>query len=523
MASKRQITQKDKRTGIEYVYESESYWDKEKKQTRYKSRRLIGQIDKATGATVANRPTKASPSGPSARRALAGATYLFDEVCTITGIADDLMAVFPKDYKSILSLAYYLVCEDKSPLSRFGHWSRLHTHPLGQDITSQQSSRLFASIGLADAMRFFALRTGREDKGGYWYYDTTSISSYSQVMRLVRWGKNKDGDSLAQLNVGVVYSAVSALPVSFRRTAGNIADVSTLKRVIAENKAIDAKAVRLCMDRGFYSKTNIDAMMAAHMKFLIGTKTSLKYVKEAIKEHAAGLRQPDCLDLKKGIYGLKVPFSWDFEHAPLRKDRTASAPKRAYLHLFYSPVRAIEDETVLNTKLRHLADELGEGRRVAGHEDSYERYFTIVRKKPVANTDVIDAEKELFGYFALLTNDASLSPHQALAIYRRKDLIEKAFCDIKDRLDFKTPRVSNMEALDGKLFCVFVALIIISWLKDAMSKAGLSKDWTVQGLIDELDSIERYESEGHLPRVMTVTKKQHDIYEALGIKPLGVS
>lgn len=42
---------KDKRTGITYVYESESYWDKEKQQPRA-HRKLIGKIDEKTGEIV---------------------------------------------------------------------------------------------------------------------------------------------------------------------------------------------------------------------------------------------------------------------------------------------------------------------------------------------------------------------------------------------------------------------------------------------------------------------------------------
>lgn len=42
---------KDKRTGTTYVYESESYWDKEKKQPRNK-RTLIGKINEETGEIV---------------------------------------------------------------------------------------------------------------------------------------------------------------------------------------------------------------------------------------------------------------------------------------------------------------------------------------------------------------------------------------------------------------------------------------------------------------------------------------
>ena len=49
----------DKRTGVTYIYESESYWDKEKKQPRSK-RTLIGKLDEVTGEII--------PTGKSGRK-----------------------------------------------------------------------------------------------------------------------------------------------------------------------------------------------------------------------------------------------------------------------------------------------------------------------------------------------------------------------------------------------------------------------------------------------------------------------
>ena len=54
---------KDKRSGTTYVYESESYWDKEKKQPRSR-RKLIGKLDEDTGEIV--------PTGKSGRKKGAG-------------------------------------------------------------------------------------------------------------------------------------------------------------------------------------------------------------------------------------------------------------------------------------------------------------------------------------------------------------------------------------------------------------------------------------------------------------------
>jgi len=44
----------DRKTGIQYVYESESYWDSEKKQPRSR-RTIIGKVDPETGEIVPTR------------------------------------------------------------------------------------------------------------------------------------------------------------------------------------------------------------------------------------------------------------------------------------------------------------------------------------------------------------------------------------------------------------------------------------------------------------------------------------
>jgi hypothetical protein len=75
-----------------------------------------------------------------------GATYLFDQIGEKLGITADLRKCFPDTYQQILSIAYYLILEDRSPLSRFSKWAQIHYHLYLQDIPSQRSSELFASI-----------------------------------------------------------------------------------------------------------------------------------------------------------------------------------------------------------------------------------------------------------------------------------------------------------------------------------------------------------------------------------------
>jgi signal recognition particle GTPase len=187
------VRQHDKRSGITYAYESISHWDKEKKQSRAK-RTLIGRVDDSTGeifpTKATNRPQKgiATPRdtkrGPvpstETSRKFYGATYILDVLGNRLGLVSDLKQCFPHSYKQIISLAYYLILEADSPLSRFSKWSALHQHPHMRDIPSQRSSELFASITEEDRYRFFQLQAARRCEKEYWAYDITSVSSYSE-------------------------------------------------------------------------------------------------------------------------------------------------------------------------------------------------------------------------------------------------------------------------------------------------------------------------------------------------------
>ena len=158
------VHQTDKRSGITYAYESISYWDKEKKQSRAR-RKLIGRVTD-TGEIVptdgrGRRRGQSKPRKHEAfvsnvpKRTFYGATYLLDAIGEKLGLHDDLKACFGDRSRSILSLAYYMILEADAPLFRFGKWSRLHRHPHARDIPSQRSSELFASIDEATRQHFF--------------------------------------------------------------------------------------------------------------------------------------------------------------------------------------------------------------------------------------------------------------------------------------------------------------------------------------------------------------------------------
>ncbi len=125
------------------------------------------------------------------KRLYYGATYLLEQFAQEIGLIDDLKQCFPRAYKQLLSIAFYLILEDNTPLYRFEKWHVTHKHPYGKCIDSPRSSELFASITDEQKETFFRLQAKRRIEDEYWAYDSTSISSYSKGLK--RENKIRDG------------------------------------------------------------------------------------------------------------------------------------------------------------------------------------------------------------------------------------------------------------------------------------------------------------------------------------------
>lgn len=541
----------DKRSGITYVYESQSYWDKQKKQPRSK-RTLIGKIDPETGEIIPtdgrckhlsvegkkqarqNREREAAEKQAirseedkkliiNTRRGFCGATYLLDAIAEKTGLTADLKRCFPKIHKEILSLAYYLIIEDSSALSRFSKWAATHEHPCGADIASQRSSEILQSITENSKMEFFRCLAKRRCHEEYWAYDSTSISSYSEQLKQVKYGHNKDHEALPQLNLLLLYGESSNLPFYYRKLAGNIPDVKTVRTLIADVAPLGVSKVKLLMDRGFYSSENINAMLSEHYKFLIGVSTTLADVKRLIKEHGNSMRNLDNYDTEHDVFCLSEKIDW------LATKRTRKAeegvqviPKRMYMHLYFNHARAAEDENRFMKRMAALRSELENNQRVEAHEKMYAKYFKVSKVKDGQKVEIkheaMQEAQERFGYFALMSNEIK-DAREALRLYRNRDVVEKAFRNIKERLNGNRALVSSEKSLEGKLFVHFIALFLLSYIKKQMQDHELFAKYTMPSLLDELDTIEMIHMPGRTPIIREVLSKQVDLYRCMGVEP----
>jgi len=528
------VYQTDKRSGITYAYEYISHWDKEKKQSRAR-RTLIGRVDKVTGEIVPtdgrNRKTgtdklpakRGQKSAPVVQRSFFGATYLLDALGEKLGITKDLKLCFPDTYLHILSIAYYLILEETAPLYRFDKWATLHRHPCGKIISSQRASELFSSITEEDRQKFFSLQGKRRCENEFWAYDTTTLSSYSETLKQVQYGFNKEHDRLPQLNLTLVFGEESNLPFYYRKLAGNIPDSKTVRILLEELDVLGYSKLKLVMDRGFYSEDNINDLYRNHVKFLISVRMSLAFIRKELDPIYDFIQDFRNYNDKYELYCTTVRTIWNYSQERPYKGVTIQEERRLYIHYYYNIEKAAEDKMTFDRRLNALKQELETDNRVPEHEKLYLKYFTCKATpkrgtKVTVKEEVINKSKRYFGYFSLITNE-TMDAVTALELYRNKDVVEKAFGNLKERLNMRRTLVSSEKSLDGKLFVQFIALIYLSYIKKQMQVTDLIKKYTLPGLLDKLDVIECFEQPGRTLRVGEILDEQKWLYHELGVTP----
>lgn len=513
---------------IVYVYIDKPYWDKSKKQNRHR-REYIGKLseggefipnkkylDRQNEEEGENKKTKAL----IADRKFFGATHLLDCIGEKVGIQKDLEEAFGKEIsKKIMSLAYFLVLEGESSMYRFPKFAKTHQHPNTEIISSQRISDIFSGISENEKSLFFKNRTKRCLKNEYLAYDTTSISSYSETMEQIKYGYNKDLESLPQINLAMVFGEESMLPVYYRKMPGNISDVSTVKKLLVDMNFLGLKKVNFVLDRGFYSADNINSLYRNHHKFVIAGRANAALIKSSIEEMQETIKDFSNYNGEHDIYCLTKESRWKYEYQN-RKGEKASSNRLLYIHGYYDGIRAEQEKKAFIKKLKLVEEAFNDDSCSDIQKALFDRYFILGESNDrisfTHNQAAINAHMKKFGYFVLLSNHIT-DAGTALSIYRNKDVIEKTFCNLKNRLDMKRTKVSSEECLEGKLFIQFVALIYISYIHQIMLNNNLYKNYSIASLLDEIDVIEIFNYFGKKAHVSEITKKQRDILHCFNI------
>ena len=514
------VHQTNKKTGITYVYEAVSRWDKKLKQPRNKQV-CIGKLDSETGEFIPskrlNTPSVTLLKAPkiTVSAEIVGPSMILDSVSQRLGLPKLLKRCFPEIHLEILTMAYYLSSQGGA-LSHCEAWGKNHTAPLKKPLSSQRISDILASITPDKKQYFLSQWMKQVVAEDYLCYDITSVSSYAQFNEYIKHGYNRDKERLPQMNLAILFGQRSCLPVYYHRTPGNITDVTTLHNLLKTFKAMELRSIHCVMDKGFYSKKNIDLLCASKNKFTLSVPKNNKWVQTAIDK---------VYDDIQGPQGYRK-FDDEILYVHTQLYPWGEKRRRCYLHLYYKPqvkARAIDR---FNEKLLMYQEELASGKTISEHQEAYNKFFVLKTTpkrdlKVSYNTEAIKKHiKRYVGFQALLSHGIK-DPMKALEVYRNKDVVEKSFDDLKNQLDMKRLRMHRSGTVDGRLFVQFIALILISALRKELRESGLIRHYTVRDLLREMEPVTKIKYTGKYGHILTeLSKSQREILKNLDIESL---
>jgi transposase len=259
--------------------------------------------------------------------------------------------------------------------------------------------------------------------------------------------------------VGLAIDA-EGLPIFHRVFRGNIHGGTTLPLFIECLKNAGIRRCTLVLDRGFFSKENVDLVRRSRYSLIVGAPLRGE-LKNLMKRGKPSMRETVLLG---STYFYVKGIRWN----------------GGKLVLCYNELEAV---SVKNLVLR--------GKRK--------------RRDP-----------ELIGCHALFSSDPELSEAEIVKRYFEKDIIEKTFRVLKSVLGLGPVRHWLQNRVNGHLYVCYLAYLLLALLQRKL----VDKDIPVLQALDELKYVYKVITKEGVEKLVATTKTQKKVLRLLGVKLL---
>lgn len=429
-----------------------------------------------------------------------------------------------KDLGLFLDLATYSVITENNAAQYYPDYA--YNHPLftkGMKIYSDSKiSEFLHSITREQSIGF--LNSWNEEKDHrekiYFSYDSTNKNCQAGEIEMVEYGNAKVDQGAPIFNYSIAYDTHNQEPLFYEAYPGSINDVSQLQFMLDKAMGYGYKKIGFILDRGYFSKGNIEYMDQCGYSFVIMVKGMSSMVNELVLKNKGKFEN-------KRIHNIS---DYRVSGITVKKKLYVTDEKDRYFHIYHSPSKENLEREVIESKIEQLKKFLNshsnkEKEFGPGVERYFELYYDKEKKKflfPIERASVIENEIDLCGYFCIITSE-KMTAKEALNLYKSRDASEKLFSGDKSYLGNKSLRVYSDESASAKIFIEFIALIIrckiYTSLKDEMKSLDKRPNYmTVPAALKELEKIEMVRQLDNIYRLdHAVTAVQKNILRAFGM------
>ena len=430
-----------------------------------------------------------------------------------------------KDTGFLLDLACYSIIEENNAGQYYPDYAYDHAlfTPDMKIYTDSKVSDFFRKLRPEQSVGFLNSWNKSKNKRQkiYLSYDSTNKNCQAGDIDLLEYGNAKTDASLPIFNYSVACDSANREPLFYELYPGSLNDISQLTCMIDKAHGYGYRNIGFILDRGYFSKGNLEYMEKNGYSFLIMVKGMKDFIREIVIENQGSFEN------SRGKYIDR----YDLYGTTVKSLLYEGDAKKRNIHIYYSDGKAYGEKQEIKQKIRRLKKYLDGcvGKECVAFGPEIMKYFYLnfekdgkTLKLAEENTSAVEKELSLAGYFAIVSSE-NMTAREAIELYKSRDASEKLFRSDKSYLGNKSMRVYSDEALSSKVFIQFIALILRSRIYIALkekSEKMLKKPnyLTVPAALKELEKIVMIR---HLDGVYrldhAVTATQKTILDAFGL------
>ena len=391
-----------------------------------------------------------------------GDTYVLDQFVRSNGFLNTIDATGFRSLDTLHALfAYYILSPHAN--SHAQDWFDLtyakYLYPKAQ-LSSQRISDALADIGSEEAKRgFFKAYIGFLEKRPSADTDKPQMNGMTDGILIDSTGlpnaiqtpltavNNHSGVISEEIRLIYVVQQHTGMPLFYRYVNGNVIDVGTIVRTIAELKDNGVNTKFAILDAGYYTEVNADTLLDAHVSFISRLKSNFRVYKEVVEENLAGLECKENLIRyqRRLVYVKCVPCKIGKKH-----------DKNAYAYL-------CKDLTTAHQLQKQLVE------RAADQDLRGDQIYDEMQKN---------------GIFILISS-RRIAVDKILPLYYTRDQIEKIFEVCKSDSKLLPLNVETEAAFRGHLMMTFLAAVTIRLMSDKLAGSGLTPETVFMNLHEQ--------------------------------------
>ncbi len=449
-----------------------------------------------------------------------GNHLLFKKAADDIGLSDVISSSLNGYKDVVMSLVSYYLNERESASQLYQYYAYEHFTGLNYIPSEATISNFFKSKLNHDAIISFLSKwmelnlKNKKDARIDIDFDSTNANTSSKYLSLGEFGNPKLDEGLPQYNIAYFLDRRTGLPIFYDVYYGSIIDMNHCKTAIDKvHQIANDAAISFVLDRGYFSKTNIDYINENNYEFTCLGKVN-KCFKKYVDEYS---RDEICKSINyidNELFGVKF-IGKAFEEGE----------KGYNIYLFYNELEDIESYALKAKAVKYYSSFLvGKSDQNRNLERTYGKYINLtydendVITDASINNEAMDEYKKRCGYFWIISNQ-DLTPKEIYKLYRDRDAVEKMIRSTKTGSDLSKSFAQSDQVIEAKTLLGFICAAIRSYiiLKMAPYKLQYSSE-TSQTLIKEIDKIQAEKIGNQYISRYALTARQRQILALFGLR-----